>query len=70
MGFAPRPGDLLETESGAVAYVIRRHWDDLREAGHLDAPVLEGGRLRRDIHWVTIAVLSGLTVATALGILL
>jgi len=70
MGFAPRPGDLLETESGAVAYVIRRHWEDLREAGHLDAPVLEGGRLRRDIHWVTIAVLAGLTLACVLGLVL
>lgn len=70
MGYAPRPGDLLETESGAVAYVIRRHWEDLREAGHLDAPVLEGGRLRRDIHWVTIAVLAGLTLACVLGLVL
>lgn len=70
MGFAPRPGDLLETESGAPAYLIRRHLDDLREAGHLEAPVLEGGRLRRDIHWVTIAILGALTIATALGILL
>lgn len=70
MGFAPRPGDLLETESGAVAYVIRRHWEDLREAGHLDAPVLEGGHLRRDIHWVTIAVLAGLTLACVLGLVL
>lgn len=70
MGFAPRPGDLLETESGAPAYLIRRHLDDLREAGHLDAPVLEGGRLRRDIHWATIMVLGALTLATALGILL
>jgi hypothetical protein len=70
VGFAPRPGDLLETESGAPAYLIRRHLDDLREAGHLDAPVLEGGRLRRDIHWATIAVLGALTLATVLGIVL
>lgn len=65
-----RPGDLLSTPSGAAAFVIRRHWDDLREAGHLENPVLEGGRLRRDIHWVTIAVLGALAIATALGILL
>ena len=53
-----------------MAFVIRRHWEDLREAGHLDAPVLEGGRLRRDIHWVTIAVLAGLTLACVLGLVL
>ncbi len=36
-GGAIRPGDLLETPSGAVAFVIRSHWDDLRESGALDA---------------------------------
>lgn len=68
-GFAPRPGDLLETQSGAAAYVIRRHWDDLREAGLLSAGV-EPGSVRRDIHWTTIIVLGVLTVATVLGIVL
>lgn len=66
-GANPRPGDLPGTASGAPALVIRSHWDDLREAGHLDAAVLEGGKLRRDIHWVTIGVLGGLLVATVLG---
>ncbi|MEQ1735869.1 MAG: PH domain-containing protein [Rhodoglobus sp.] len=67
--FAPRPGDLLESQSGAAAFVIRHHWEDLRSDGLLDAGV-EPGSVRRDIHWVTIAVLATLTVATALGILL
>jgi len=69
-GTNPRPGDLPDTLSGAAALVIRSHWEDLRAAGHLNAPVLEGGRLRRDIHWVTIAVLGGLATATVLGIVL
>jgi hypothetical protein len=69
-GTDPRPGDLLDTMSGAAAYVIRRHWDDLREDGHLDNPVIEEGGLRRDIHWVTIVVLGALTLATALGLFL
>jgi hypothetical protein len=69
-GTNPRPGDMLSTPSGAAAFVIRRHWEDLREAGFLDAPVLEGGKLKRDIHWVTIAVLAVLTIATVLGFLL
>lgn len=64
----PRPGDLLSTQSGAAAYVIRRHFDDLREAGLLDAGV-EPGTLRRDVHWVTIGVLATLVAATAIGIL-
>jgi hypothetical protein len=66
-GADPRPGDLLDTTSGAAAFVIRRHWDDLREDGYLDAPVVEEGTLRRDIHWKTIAVLGLLLLATALG---
>ena len=68
-GFAPRPGDLPETESGAAAYVIRRHWDDLREQGLLDAGA-EPGSVRTDIHWATIAVLGALVIATTLGFLL
>lgn len=68
-GFSPRPGDLLETETGAAAFVIRRHWDDLREEGLLAAG-MEPGSLRRDIHWRIIAILGALTVATVLGILL
>lgn len=65
-GFFPRPGDLLETESGAAAHVIRRRWDDLRESGMLDAGA-EPGSVRRNIHWRTIAVLGVLVIATALG---
>jgi hypothetical protein len=64
-----RPGDLLSTTSGAAAFVIRSHWEDLREDGLLAAGP-EAGSVRRDIHWVTIAVLGGLALATALGLLL
>jgi len=39
----------------------------LRRDGHLDNPVLESGAMRRDIHWVTIAVIGALSVATVLG---
>ena len=68
-GGAIRPGDLLETPSGAVAFVIRSHWEDLRESGALDAGV-EPGSVRRDWHWTTIIVMSVLAVATVLGIVL
>ncbi|MDJ0334480.1 PH domain-containing protein [Salinibacterium sp. G-O1] len=66
---AVRPGDLLSTGSGAAAFVIRRHWDELRDDGLLDAGY-EAGSVRRDIHWVTIVVLGVLAVATVLGIAL
>lgn len=67
-GGAIRPGDLLDTPSGAVAFVIRSHWEDLREDGKL-GPV-EPGSLRRDWHWATIAVMAALVVATVLGAVL
>ncbi len=70
LGGSIRPGDLLTTASGAAAYVIRDHWDQLRDDGHLDNPVIEEGALRRVPHGVTIAVLSALVVATVLGIVL
>lgn len=70
LGANPRPGDLLSTASGAAAFMIRTHWEELREDGHLDDPVVEGGELRRDIHWVTIGVLGALLLACVLGVLL
>lgn len=64
-----RPGDVLGTASGDISYVIRRHWEELRDDGLLAAGA-EPGSVRREIHWVTIAVAGALAVATALGILL
>jgi hypothetical protein len=69
LGGSIRPGDLLNTASGAAAYLIRSHWDQLRDDGHLDNPVIEQGAFRRDIHWVTIGVLAVLALATVLGFL-
>jgi len=66
---AVRPGDLLSTSSGAAAFVIRRHWEDLRDDGMLDAGY-EAGSVRRDIHWPTVIVLAVLLLATVLGIVL
>ena len=66
---AVRPGDLLSTGSGAAAFVIRRHWGELRDDGLLDAGY-EDGSVRRDIHWPTIITMAALAVATVLGIAL
>ncbi len=68
-GTSPRPGDLPGTQSGAIAFVIRSHWEDLRERGLLDAGV-EPGSVRRDIHVGTIVIVAALGVATVLGVLL
>jgi hypothetical protein len=63
-----RPGDLLGTPSGAAAFVIRSHWEQLRDDGLLELGV-DASAIRRDIHWPTIVVLGVLTLATAVGAL-
>lgn len=67
LGGSIRPGDLLNTASGAAAFVIRRHWEQLRDDGHLDNPTVEEGTFRREPHRLTIAILAALVVATILG---
>jgi hypothetical protein len=69
-GGSIRPGDLLSSASGAAAFVIRQHWNELRDDGLLDAPGSANTGYRREVHWVTIGVLGALAIATALGILL
>jgi hypothetical protein len=64
-GGSIRPGDLLNTASGAAAFVIRRHWNELRDDGQLDSP--QPAVVRRDIHWATIATLVALLIASVLG---
>lgn len=67
-GGSIRPGDLLNTESGAAAYVIRTHWNELLEDGLIDDAA--SARIRREPHVVTIVVLTVLVVATVLGAVL
>jgi hypothetical protein len=66
---AVRPGDLPTTQSGAVAFVIRSHWQDLREDGRLDLG-FDPDAMRRDIHWPVLIVLGALIVASVIGALL
>jgi hypothetical protein len=51
-----RPGDLPGTPSGAAALAVRRHWEQLRDAGHLDDPKLEFARPPTQWHYRTILV--------------
>ncbi len=53
-GRSIRPGDSPEAPSGQAAMVIRRRWEELREAGHLDRPRLESDRPPVRWHWVSI----------------
>ena len=56
-----RPGDLITSDSGQAAHVIRTHWEQLRDDGHLDAATSEFTKLRVTWHWRTIAALGALT---------
>ena len=58
-----RPGDLPGTPSGEAASVVRRRWEELRDAGHLDDPRLERERPR--VRWDTRT----LAAAAVLGVL-
>lgn len=63
-----RPGDLPSTESGAAAELIRRHWERLRDEGHLDDARLEHERVPMRWHVDTLVaavVLIGLCVVSA-----
>src|SRR5450756_852879 len=66
-----RPGDLPTSPSGEAAAIVRRRWEALRDAGHLDDPRLERDRPRSHLHWGTLALLAALvalTVAALAGI--
>lgn len=64
-----RPGDALQSESGAVAHVIRTHWEQLRDDDLLDAPGAGTGP-RRELHVATIVASAVLAVATVLSLVL
>ena len=60
-----RPGDLPSTPSGNAALLIRQRWEQLRDAGFLDAGVLEHDRAPVRWHWPVIA---GAVVLLVLGV--
>lgn len=57
-----RPGDIPSSDSGAAAAVVRRTWESLREAGHLDNARPESPLPAIHVHWVRLAVLAALVV--------
>ena len=56
-----RPGDLPSSSSGGAAMVIRRRWQELRDAGYLEDPRLE--RERAPVKWHVATIVSGVVLA-------
>ena len=67
VGGSIRPGDLPKSASGLAALYVRRYWDQLRDAGHLDSGVVEGTGVTT--HWLRreTAILCGLLVVSIIG---
>ena len=66
MGNRSRPGDLVTTESGEAAYLVRERWNSLVEAGRIEAGQAESTAVLVRWHWVLDAALAGLLIATIL----
>lgn len=56
-------GDLLSTESGDAAYLVRERWDALRESGRIELGIADTVPVPVRVHVVMIALL----VATGVG---
>lgn len=62
IGGGVRPGDLLSSTSGQAAAYIRRRWQELHDAGHLERPRLEHAQPRVRWHAVPAAAVVVLAV--------
>lgn len=69
-GGGVRPGDLAHTDSGQAAAVVRRRWEELRDAGALDDPRLERDRPEVRWHTGTLAALVALVVTSVVTLAL
>jgi hypothetical protein len=60
-----RPSDIPSSDSGLAALYVRRYWEELRDAGHLDSGAIEGTGVAT--HWLgrEAAVLIALAIVTA-----
>jgi hypothetical protein len=65
-GASIRPGDSLSTTSGAIAHVIRTHWEQLRDDDLLDTPQAGTGP-RRETHVALLVTVAGLALASILS---
>jgi len=65
-----RPGDLLATESGAAAEVVRRRWQQLQDSGAVDAGRADETPVGIRWHLASLAVLLVLFASTVAALLL
>ncbi|NLE71986.1 MAG: PH domain-containing protein [Actinomycetales bacterium] len=70
IGGGIRPGDLVGTASGEAAAHIRRRWEELRDAGHLDDPRLERPQPRVRWHVGPALLVLGLAALTLVALAL
>lgn len=61
-------GDIPSSDSGLAGYHVRRQWEALRDAGHLDSGVVEGSGVTTTWHRFSAIALGVLVIATALGL--
>jgi hypothetical protein len=63
-------GDLGNAPSGQAAAIVRARWEELRDAGLLDNPVVE--KERPTVHWhvTTLVTFGVLAAASVVGLLL
>lgn len=65
-----RPGDLLSTESGAAAEVVRRRWKQLQDTGAIEPGLADETPVTVRWHIATLAAIAVLVVATVAALLL
>jgi hypothetical protein len=65
-GGANRPGDLLGTESGQAAYIVRERWDELRESGRIDIGVADSTVTATRWHVWELLVVAALVTGSVL----
>ncbi|MEO7122394.1 MAG: PH domain-containing protein [Lacisediminihabitans sp.] len=63
-----RPGDLLASESGQAAQIVRDQWKKLLDSGAIEVGVAEETTVPMQWHWWTIAALLVLGVAAVFAL--
>lgn len=61
-----RPGDLIASESGQAAYLIRERWARLRDAGRIDAGVADQTPVDIRVHWRLNGIMAALLIGSVL----
>lgn len=63
-----RPGESPSSDSGAAALIVRQRWDKLRDAGHLDNPMMERTKPTVTMHRSLIASTAAIAIACVLTV--